>query len=265
MKIIDLNGFSGIRYAISDVSVIKQTNLWSVCHNPAGRIYNGFLLLVSGECVYEWDGEAVKLSAGALIYLPKGSTHTVRAEERSIEFYRINFTLSDADDGEEIILSKTPVLISESVPRNIIELSEELRRATLLPRGAGFKSLSMLAEILDYARGSCGKISGGRIGEAIEYVNDHYTEEIPISLLADKCFISVAHLFRLFKESVGMSPIDYKNSLRIRKAESLLTDPDLSIGEIAEMLGFENACYFSRIFKKRTGLSPIQFRKNNRV
>ena len=52
MKLIDINETSKMKLAISDVSVIKQTNLWSVCQHPDGRIYNGFLLISSGECVY---------------------------------------------------------------------------------------------------------------------------------------------------------------------------------------------------------------------
>ena len=262
MKILDIKDAVGTSAAITNVSVIKQTNLWSVCHTPTGRIYNGFLLLLSGECVYEWGGQRTTLTAGSLIYLPKGSTHFVYAEERSIEFYRVNFSLVDVTDGEEIIFSRDPMLIGDTAPRNIVELCEELRRATLLPH-SGFKSTSLIAELLEYVRHSMTRVTASRISAAVEYVNDHYTEEISVTELADICYLSEAHLFRLFKSELGMSPIDYKNSLRIKKAESLLCDPECSIAEIGEMLGFENACYFSRIFKAKTGLSPMSFRRLN--
>ena len=49
--------------------------------------------------------------------------------------------------------------------------------------------------------------------------------------------------------------------VRVRKAEELLLDEECGVSEIADLLGFENACYFSRIFKKTTGLSPMDYRK----
>ena len=260
MKLIDINETSKMKLAISDVSVIKQTNLWSVCQHPDGRIYNGFLLISSGECVYEWEGGHAPIAAGSLIYLPKGSRHAAYASERSIEFYRINFSLTDAESGEEVLFSDSPLPITDSAPHRIFELCEELRRLTLLP-DAGFKSHALIAELLDYTyRAKC-RVSESRISAAVDYIDNHATEEIPVSLLADLCFLSEAHLFRLFKSQLGMSPIEYKNAIRIKKAESLLADRELSIAEIAEMLGFENACYFSRIFKSRTGRSPIAYRK----
>lgn len=261
MKLIDISETSRMKLAISDVSVIKQSNLWSVCQHPDGRIYNGFLLIISGECVYEWEGGRAPIAAGSLIYLPKGSRHAAYAVERSIEFYRINFSLTDAEDGEEVVFSDTPLPITDDAPHRITELCEELCRLTLLP-DAGLKSYALIAELLDYTYHAKGRVSESRISAAIEYVDNHATEEISVSLLADLSFLSEAHLFRLFKSQLGMSPIEYKNAIRIKKAESLLADRELSIAEIADLLGFENACYFSRIFKSRTGRSPIAYRKH---
>ena len=83
MKKIELHKISGMRFAISDISVIYQTNLWNVCHHPGGRIYNGFLLFDGGECDVISGKEQIHVGAGALLYLPTGSTHKVIAPERS--------------------------------------------------------------------------------------------------------------------------------------------------------------------------------------
>jgi AraC-like DNA-binding protein len=198
-----------------------------------------------------------------MIYLPKGSHHTVTAAERTLDLYRINFLMRDTSDGEEIVFSHHPYLVTDTVTRGIFEVAEELTRTTLI-HGTSFRTLSLLSDVLDFADKATGRSDGGRIGAAIDYLNNHYVENITVAELADKCFMSEGHLYRLFAEELGMSPIDYKNSLRIRKAETLLCDPECSVGEIAAILGFENACYFSRIFKARTGLSPMQFRKKSR-
>ena len=48
--------------------------------------------------------------------------------------------------------------------------------------------------------------------------------------------------------------------MRINKANELLAENDISIGEISEMIGYEYATYFSKVFKKVTGISPIQYK-----
>ena len=263
MKVKDIFDLSTLNYAISSVSVIRQTNSWSVCSHPDGRGYNGFVLLSGGECVYRWEGGEAHLTPGALIYLPKGARHSVTAPERTLDLYRINLTVTDATDGEEIVFSSLPHIVTDSAPKNIFDISEELRRITLL-QGNSFRSVSLICELLEYV---CRQEKHGaptRIKAAVEYINNHFTEEISVRYLAELCYLSEAHLFRLFKGELGMSPIEYKNSLRIRRAKLLLPDTEITIGEIAEMLGFDNACYFSRIFKAHTGSSPIEYRAKNR-
>ena len=260
MKKVELEFLCSSRYSISSISVIRQTNAWSTLSHPNGRDFNGFLLMISGEAVFVCGSEEQKVCAGGLIYLPKGAKHSVYAIERSLNFYRINFNVHDAEDNEEIIFDTAPRLISESVPGRILDVCEELRKSTLVS-DYGFKNLSLLCEILDYSQRITGKGICGRIEPAVEYINSHFTEEINIGELAKICYISEPHLFRLFKQHLGLSPIDYKNFLKLKKAEELLMDPECSISEIAAILGFENVCYFSRIFKKRRGMSPLQYRK----
>jgi hypothetical protein len=65
MKILDFNEISFENQSISNVSVISQTNNWSVCA-PRGRILNGFLLITEGECLYKWEGGEAALSPGRI-------------------------------------------------------------------------------------------------------------------------------------------------------------------------------------------------------
>lgn len=262
MKKIELHKISGMRFAISDISVIYQTNLWNVCHHPSGRIYNGFLLFDGGECDVIYGNEQIHIGAGALLYLPTGSTHKVIAPERSLHFYRINFTMTDLSDGEHIVFSDEPILISADTPRSIFSLSAEMCKNTLIENGI-FKNLSAMSEILDYMRHVIKKNDSRKISDAIYYVENHYTEDIDVDYLASMSYLSRAQLFRLFKKEVGMSPIEYKNSLRLKKAEELLAFHDCTVSEISELVGFENCCYFSRAFKAHTGLSPLEYRKKN--
>ena len=181
MKILDFSEISFENHSISAVSAIAQTNNWSVCA-PRGRILNGFLLITRGECTYSWSGAQVKLSPGSLIYLPRGSVHTVTAPEKSLDFYRISFVLSERGSSEEIVFSKTPRVITHCAPKNIFEISEELRRATL-GHHTDFLTMSLICSIIDYAAKTVGQNELSGVDKAIEYVKNHYTEQI-------KCEIS---------------------------------------------------------------------------
>ena len=72
------------------------------------------------------------------------------------------------------------------------------------------------------------------------------------------------YLRKLFKKEVGVSPLEYMTSLRMKNAETLLTgmwSNGYSVSEVARMCGFEDALYFSRVFKKYYGCSPSNFAK----
>ncbi|KQS36767.1 AraC family transcriptional regulator [Pedobacter sp. Leaf194] len=65
---------------------------------------------------------------------------------------------------------------------------------------------------------------------------------------------------KVFKENTGRSPGQYFIQLKIQKSKELLANHQLSIKEIAYMLGFKSPFYFSKLFKRKTGLTPVQFR-----
>jgi AraC-like DNA-binding protein len=72
------------------------------------------------------------------------------------------------------------------------------------------------------------------------------------------------YLRKLFKKEMGVTPLEYMTSLRMKKAETMLSamhSNDYSVAEIGELCGFDDALYFSRVFKKYFGCSPSVFAK----
>lgn len=75
------------------------------------------------------------------------------------------------------------------------------------------------------------------------------------------------YLRKLFKKELGMSPLEYMTSLRMKNAERLLSTvltSGYAIAEIARMCGYDNALYFSRVFRKYYGCSPTQYLRKQR-
>ena len=101
-----------------------------------------------------------------------------------------------------------------------------------------------------------------KIAPALRYLNEHYSKTFDVKTLADLCYISTSQLTRLFKKHLGLSPIAYKNKLRLDAAKRLLDNPELSIGEISDILGFYDVYAFSHFFSTATGNSPSKYKES---
>lgn len=100
------------------------------------------------------------------------------------------------------------------------------------------------------------------IEAAVAYFNENYNTKISVEAYAESLNISTNWFIRNFKQYMKISPAQYILSLRMVNAQSLLENTDYKIGEIAEIVGYDNQLYFSRVFRKEYGISPAQYRKN---
>lgn len=100
------------------------------------------------------------------------------------------------------------------------------------------------------------------IKHVCEYIEHHYMEEITVKEMAIYANLSVSYFSALFKQYTGESFVNYVNLIRIEKAKKLLTELDLKVYEVSEMVGFSSLNYFNRVFKKITSFSPNEYRKS---
>lgn len=98
----------------------------------------------------------------------------------------------------------------------------------------------------------------------IEYINTHFAEIESIEQIAEHFFISKYHLCRIFKNTMGITVIDYLNNIKIKNACEYLATTNKSIQEISHLCGFNSSAYFSNVFKKFTLLSPNEYRKRKK-
>lgn len=80
------------------------------------------------------------------------------------------------------------------------------------------------------------------------------------AMFADELHLSPRYLSDLLKQETGKTAMDLIQNFLVTEAKNLLNQGDLTINEIANLLGYENPPYFSRLFKKETGISPSLFR-----
>jgi len=95
------------------------------------------------------------------------------------------------------------------------------------------------------------------------YIQEHLRENLNVKDLSEQCCMSESNFYRVFKQEMGISPVDYINQLRIEKAKVLIKENECDLTEIFLSCGFKNRSYFNRTFKKYVGLTPNSFRQVN--
>ena len=118
---------------------------------------------------------------------------------------------------------------------------------------------ALITEVLRLSTEQNDSASANRmvIAPALTYIDEFCMENFSIRDLADACSMSESHFRRVFRELVGMGPLDYLNRTRIAKASSLLRMTDDSILTISEKVGFG----FNRHFYEVMGTAPSDWRR----
>ena len=82
----------------------------------------------------------------------------------------------------------------------------------------------------------------------LEYIHQHYAEDITRTDLSDLVYLNPDYMARLFKKQTGKSIVNYITDYRIQKAKELLNSPDIPIGTVASKVGYGNYSFFSKLF-----------------
>lgn len=102
--------------------------------------------------------------------------------------------------------------------------------------------------------------------KAVEYIKDNYKDcELTLATLSKLFHVSESYMTRIIKQRIDKSFSNFLTELRMNAAVNMLTTrSDLTVGQIAEMVGFSSHHYFCRVFKSSTGLSPLEYKNKSR-
>lgn len=99
------------------------------------------------------------------------------------------------------------------------------------------------------------------IRDVIEFLNQHYGEDISLADAANRVFLNRSYLSYLFVQETGSNFSDFLAVLRLEKAKELLAAGGLKNYQVAEAVGYKDFRHFGQMFKKHTGMTPGDFRK----
>ena len=155
---------------------------------------------------------------------------------------------------EAIRLGVTRLLLK---PSKMDEINEAMRTMTQNLRAAGI--------VPEEAEEEDRPASSFLVREAALFMESRYADKITLQDVADHCYVSQWHLSKLLNKHAQKSFYDLLNEIRIKKAQQLLADPRLKIGDIGERVGYSDPGHFARTFKKLTGMSAYEYRNSTHL
>lgn len=230
------------------------------------------------------NGERYELGIGSVVIVPSGEEYFFEYDGK-LRIVSINFDYTQSnrekeavmppknseDFDENEILEKTnfdncaflnnPIVInnvSYLKPKIDAILEEYAYKKQFYREMASLNLKNILFEILRHCL--WGEKNNHSINTILEYIHNHYGEEINNTVLSELVGYHPYHLNRLMKSSTGTTLRQYLINYRIETAKKLLRETDMRISEIAEKCGYKNFCNFSEDFKHKTGLSPKKYR-----
>ena len=99
-----------------------------------------------------------------------------------------------------------------------------------------------------------------RLRRVTQYIEDNLHRGLRLAELSAHVHMSPYHFARLFKRSTGTPPHRFVLRRRIDRATTLLTTGELSIGEVARLVGFQTTSHFTTVFRRITGATPSAYR-----
>lgn len=234
-----------------------------------GRTRHGFLYVWSGEATfYLGKGSTVTVTDGQLLYLPKGLKYKMQYTGESTTFVVVNFELFREDAQPFWLFEDITLVAKEDTAHTFAGIMAKLEACSAAQNMAGqFRRnelvYRLLATIYSDHRLFETEKQYTQISKGVLLLKQTYLENLPIEMFAKACSISESSFRQLFHKQYGMSPLQYRNNLRINRARELLEYDNCTVAEAAYASGFENLGYFCRYYKKLTGQTPKQTKLNN--
>ena len=223
----------------------------------------------SGECVV--DGNVYEIKKGDLIVYNPYTAHYEQASDNvglEMGFFGItNFQVSDLPIDCLIDGQSSPVLHTGKAQdkfsfffRSLIEeVHEEVQYGELM---AKYWARLILIGILRLANISEAKFVTNAIFTRIhQYLSTRFTEIDSMNQICEELNVSQYYLSHVFKNYMGVPPMQYITSRRIAYAKKLLQETDMTASAVGEACGYKDHALFFKAFKKMEGVTPTTFRK----
>ena len=237
-------------------------------HNHVELFY-----IIGGKGQFLINDQLYPVNTNHLVIINPNVIHTeVSLNAQPLEYIvlgvdGIELSISDTSNGQFCILDHFESLDMASCLRNILREMEmkqpgyedvcQAFMEILIIRLMRSTGLSLPSET--------SAVSTNRQCAAVRrYIDLHFKEARTLEQLAEEGHMNKFYLSHAFKREYGVSPINYMISRRIEESKYLLAETDLSMSQIAQLLGFSSLSYFSQVFHRTQNISPKEYRQSQK-
>lgn len=254
-------------YNLSSLFVMRQN--WNRGYRftmTRPRPTDAFLLFADCEAICEREGQTFKVPRGALVHMAKSSTYAWEflTEDEKAHPLLFEFSMTDTAGAPLSTGEGVNVLFTdrfELFEKYFLRLLDEFSRPKRSPGAVKAAAYRLLANVIQhkYRETSVG-VDTRLIAKGIAYLEEDPRQEKSIAEVASLCNVSVNYFERLFKQYAGETPSEYRARMKIERAKLLIGLGIMTLGQIADELGFGDSAYLCRVFRKKTGMTPKEYR-----
>ena len=263
------NAYQDTNNGIGGVSVVSSGHIFAQkgrkIDRPAGRADFLLFYIVKGKEHFFLDHEIIADEGSFVFFRPFEKQKHVYKENKTGEFYYVHFNAPIDFDlfgfkSSFVYHSKPSTAICSIFEEIISELQKKQPAYELFCASKLFNLFAFLARKTKKESSGYG-VYFDKISFVIQKMNKEYQVHDSLEDYARMCNLSKYHFLRIFKDIVGMSPLEYRNTIRLEHIKELLKDTNIPINVIAQNAGFTSSSYFCAAFKKKMGVAPSQYRK----
>ena len=228
------------------------------------------------------EGITYTIGPGDILIMPGGISHTLSPAQDCngfVYFICLDFLQTIKSASRIIAMLSHPIYLSEknapALHLSVGALLSQMRkdyfgdndlRELLIDANVLLLMEKLIHYRLDETCGSHNRFDKRkeyreRFSMVIDYINQHYTEDLTIDEVAKRFGLSKFYFSRLFKQYSLYTFGGYLSLRRLKAAEALLAEPELSITDIAYRCGFGSLSTFSRVFQEQKKCSPSEYRQ----
>jgi len=267
--LINSEDLQNLNAKLLSIAFSKDEGDWkSIMHT---HHFTELLFVVSGEGSFSFNQEQSPLRRGDLVIIPPYTEHTERSSQNHpLEYYvlgidGISFLSQKDRECTQVFCNfehdpsihelfrqmlyeiRTAQYGSQTICQHLLEILilKIIRSQQLIP--VSINSIRMTKE--------CAQIK--------EYLDSNYAEHITLDTLTGLTHMNKYYMVHSFTKYAGLSPIQYLNQTRLKRAQHLLKNTNYSISDIASSTGFSSQSYFTQIFRKNFNMTPVKYRQEH--
>jgi len=238
---------------------------------PDGYPWTQVLYSAAGRGFLKYDGNTINLSGGCYFFLPANYPHEYYPADGNWDVRWVAFGGVCCNDiFSELHLTKPLArrfddssVLQRLYKQMFVSQKSDKVYGNYICSGLAYQYVMEFYKLVSDKNTSGGNDRSAILMPVINYIDNHYSEDFPLTLLADKAGVTPQHLCRVFKETMNVRPGEYLVRRRLTEAKRLLLQTSMPISAIGVRVGFSDPSYFSAVFRKYECISPCEYRKRN--